>query len=178
MNENRPDYVQPALLAGAVAGCLSALPFLSLFNCACCLWILGAGAAAVYLMKKNVPGRLSSGDGALAGALAGIIAAVVQTIIGVPFRGMQLEISRRFLQRMSEFTKQMPDGWDTWLKRGSGPLAPAALLLGLLVTAVVFAAFGALGGVLGTALFNRSEPRTPDAPTPPPPTDESHIDAA
>ena len=44
MNPQRPEYLRPALIAGAVAGLLSGLPVVSAGNCICCLWIFGGAA--------------------------------------------------------------------------------------------------------------------------------------
>jgi len=158
--EKKADYLMPALIAGGAAGVLSAIPVVNLFNCICCLWIIGAGAAAVLILKRNTPRRLTTGDGALTGAATGIIAAVVQALVGIPFRGPNAAVSRRFLEVMSEFTRDMPSDWQAFAENQTGPLSPAFFLLGLLVSAAAFAVFGALGGVLGTALFQRSQPKT------------------
>ena len=42
--------LQPALYGGLLLGVLSALPIISLGNCACCLWVLAGGAMAAYLL--------------------------------------------------------------------------------------------------------------------------------
>jgi len=68
----------PALIGGAVAGFLSAIPF---FNCLCCIWIIGGAMLAAYLLAKDYPVALSAGDGALVGIFTGIIAAAVQAFV-------------------------------------------------------------------------------------------------
>jgi hypothetical protein len=166
MENNKIDYLTPALVCGGAAGVVSALPFLNLVNCLCCLWIVGASAAAVYLVSRRTPTGLKAGDGALTGVLTGVIAAVAETVVGLPLKGFNLAISKRFLEKMSEFAPEMPAGWDEWLSRTSGGFSPAFFLLGLFVTAAVFAVFGALGGVIGVSLFGR--PKTPVQPIRPP----------
>jgi hypothetical protein len=45
------ERTKAAVIGGAVAGVLSAIPILS--NC-CCLWAIGGGLLAVFLYAKNV----------------------------------------------------------------------------------------------------------------------------
>ncbi len=170
MTDRKPDYFGPALIAGGIGGVLSALPFVNFANCICCLWIVAAGAFAVYLLRKNTPGPITKSDAALTGAVAGLAAAVAKTLVGIPLRGFELAFSRRFLERFAELApSDMPSGWENWLDKGAGPLTPAFLILGLFLTAVVFAIFGALGGVIGASMFSRNEKQT--QPTPQPPAD-------
>lgn len=170
MTGTKPDYFGPALIAGGIAGALSAIPLINFANCLCCLWVVAAGALGVYLLKKNTTGPISKSDGALVGAVTGLVAAVAKTIVAIPLRGFDMAISRRFLDRLAELApSEMPAGWDKWLDQGAGPLTPAFLILGLFLTSIIFAAFGALGGVIGTALFSRTVRPAPPTNTPQPP---------
>lgn len=154
MNDKKQlDFLSPALIAGGIAGFVSAFPFLNLINCLCCLWIIFAAVLASYLLKKNSAIPLAAGDGALVGALTGVVAAVVQSFVSLPFRGLNLTISRRFLERMSQFTEDFPSGWEELLSRAGGPTTLPFFILGLFFTAAIFAVFGALGGVIGVSLF-------------------------
>jgi len=56
-------YLKAAALGGAAGGVLSALPGVNLCNCICCLWILGAGFLAVYLVQKWSAQSVSPGEG-------------------------------------------------------------------------------------------------------------------
>ncbi len=95
MNPQRPAYLRPALVAGAVAGLLAGLPIVSIGNCICCLWIVGGAVWAVKLLAEDTPVALTAGDGALVGALTGIVAAVVESIVSIPFRSFDPEQMRR-----------------------------------------------------------------------------------
>ncbi len=153
MNEQRPQMLTPALIGGAVAGVLSGLPFL---NCLCCFWIIGGAMLAAYLLAKDSPVSLKAGDGAVVGALAGISAAVVDSLIGIPLAGIQMAVGRRMFERLAEFAPEgMPSGWETWLDRSPGGVSVAMFFLRLFLSAVIFAAIGALGGVIGASLFGR-----------------------
>ncbi len=157
MNEQRPSMLAPALLGGAVAGILSGLPFL---NCLCCFWIIGGGMLAAYLLAKEAPVSLTSGDGAVVGALSGISAAVVDSLVGIPLRGLNLAVMRRMFERLAEFADEMPSGWENWLDRSAGGFSVAMFFLGLFLSAAVFAAVGTLGGIIGASLFGR-KPQPP-----------------
>jgi hypothetical protein len=157
MNEQRPQMFTPALIGGAVAGILSGLPFL---NCLCCFWIIGGAMLAAYLLAKDSPVSLKAGDGAVVGALAGISAAVVDSLISIPLAGIKLAVVRRMFERLSEFADEMPSGWETWLNRSAGGFSIAMFFLGLFLSAAIFAAVGALGGVIGASLFGR-KPQPP-----------------
>jgi len=146
----------PALVGGVTAGVLTAVPLL---GCLCCLWVVGGAMLAAYLLARNSPTSLSAGDGAIVGIFTGIIAACVDAIVSLPFQSMNEEVMRRFMEQFSQFTKEMPSGWEAWLERTSAGFSPAWFLLGLVVASIVFAAFGALGGIIGISLFGRK--RTP-----------------
>lgn len=161
MSDERPRMFVPALIGGAVAGVLSGLPFL---NCLCCLWIIGGAVLAAFLTAKESPVSLTAGDGAILGALTGISAAVVDSLVGLPLRGLNLAVMKRMMERLSEFAQDMPAGWENWLNRTTGGVSPAMFFLGLFISAAIFAAIGALGGILGVALFGKKKsPRPPAA---------------
>lgn len=149
----------PALIGGGVAGILSAVPFL---NCLCCLWIIGGAMLSAYLLAKDSPKALTSGDGAIVGAFAGFVAAVVDTFLSIPFHALNTEFIRRIMDRVAEFSEEMPSGWESWFEKGVGPISVAWFLLGLVISAVLFAALGALGGILGVALFGKKHPPSPE----------------
>jgi len=166
MSDQRPQMFVPALIGGVIAGVLSGVPFL---NCLCCLWIIGGAMLAAHLLARESPISLRAGDGAVVGVLTGIFAAVTDTLIGIPLRGVNQAIARRFMERLSEFAGEgMPSGWESWLGQDMPGPGPAWFLFGLLISAVIFAALGALGGVLGASLFGKKT-AAPPAPAPPPP---------
>ncbi len=171
MNQQKPEYLRPALVAGAIAGLLSGLPIIGAGNCVCCLWIVGGAAMAAKLLAKNTAGILTSSDGAVVGALTGIVAAVVDTIVKIPLQPFNMALARRIIDKVSEFSTEMPAGLDGFLDGGSGFLAPGWVLLGLFISAAVFTIMGVLGGIIGVSLFGRKNlPSVPPTapPTPPP----------
>jgi len=179
MDQRKPEYFKPALIAGAIAGFLSGLPFIGSANCLCCLWIVGGAAAAVKLLAKETPAALTSGDGAIVGMLTGIVAAVVDTLVSIPLRSFNLGLAQKIMDTASEMGGEMPAGLDGLFQSAAGPLSPGWFLLGLFMSSVLFAVFGALGGIVGVSLFVKKPARAvpPMAPptippaTPPGPTD-------
>ena len=180
MDQQKPAYLRPALIAGAVAGLLSGLPFIGAGNCICCLWIVGGAAMAVKLLAASTPGILKAGDGAIVGALTGIVAAVVEAVVSIPLRSFNMELARRIVEKASEIGGEMPANLDEMLN-GSGMTSPGWFLLGLFVSAAVFTVVGALGGIIGVSLFGKKAlPAAPPPPSPaaPPPAAPGPPDAA
>jgi hypothetical protein len=171
MNHQRPGMFMPALIGGVVAGVLTAVPFL---GCFCCLWIIGGAMLATYLMAKNSPISLTPGDGAIVGIFAGIVGAVVDAIVSIPFEAMNREVVQNFVEKFSQYLEDMPPGWQTWLDRAGARPSPAFFLLGLVISAAVFSALGALGGVIGAALFGKKKSLPPQGPGNEPPQNSGY----
>jgi len=177
MDQKKPEYLRPALIAGAVAGVLSGLPFVSSGNCLCCLWIVGGAVLAVNLLAKHTAGVLTSGDGAIVGAFTGIVAAVVDTLMSIPLRPFNMELANRVMRKVSEFGYDMPSNLDGYLDGGAGFTSPGFFLLGLFLTAAVFTVVGVLGGIIGVSILAKKKGR-PTPPTAPPSAPEVPSDAA
>jgi hypothetical protein len=156
----------PVLVGGAAAGLLSGVPWV---NCLCCLWILGGAALSVFLYAQAQPGSTSPGDGAVIGAFSGVVAAGVNTLLNIVFQSANLAFLRRVIERLSANMDNFPAEWRDWMSREPGPVSVAQLIVSFAFSAAVFAALGALGGILGASLFGkRSAGRPPDGPVPPP----------
>lgn len=175
MNAQKPEYFRPALIAGIVAGVLSGLPFIGAGNCLCCLWIVAGAAAAAKMLAAATPGLLKAGDGAIVGALTGIVAAVADAVVSIPLRSVNLGLAQRILDKAGQLGGQMPSGLNDILNQSGGAISAGWFLLGLFVSAAVFAVMGALGGIIGVSLFGKKAlPPGPAVPPPPPspgPTD-------
>ena len=161
----RASKVQPALLGGVVVGTLSALPVISMGNCACCLWVVLGGMVATYLLQQAQSAPVEAVDGAVTGLLAGLVGAVVGSLLAIPIQmlmgSMQGDLLRRVLdQSGNDMPPQMRDTLQSLTRGGVGG---ALLVAGFLMSLIVNAIFGALGGLLGTVLFK------PAVPPPPPP---------
>jgi hypothetical protein len=163
MTQQRPGPFMPALVGGAAAGVLTSIPFL---GCFCCLWIIGGAMLSAHLYAKNSPASLTSGDGAIVGIFAGIVAAVVTSVLSLPLQAINREFARKFMDQVSQWFQKMPSEWDAWLQRSARGTTLAMFLFGLVVSAAVFAVFGALGGVIGTSLFGKKKTPPPQGAPP------------
>jgi hypothetical protein len=179
MDHQKPEYFRPALIAGAIAGLLSGLPFIGAGNCLCCLWIVGGAAIAARLLAGQTAALLTAGDGAIVGALAGIVAAVVDTLVKIPFQRFNLELAQQFLDRVSDMGGGMPSGLEGLIGGTTGVLSPGWTILGLFFSAAVYAVVGAIGGIIGVSLFKRKAvPQPPTAPPPPSAPPQGPTDAS
>ena len=158
MEKQKPGMFVPALIGGAAAGVLSGVPLLS---CFCCLWIIGGAMLSAYLLSKDSPVALKAGDGAIVGIFAGIVAAVTNAHISIPLYALNREFFYKIMEMLAEYTDEMPAGWENLMERGTGAGISAFFLVNLLFSALVFAALGALGGLIGMSLFGK-KPTSPD----------------
>jgi hypothetical protein len=152
MDNQKSAMFSAALIGGAGAGVLSGIPIVS---CLCCLWIIGGAMLAAYLLAKDSPVVLTAGDGAIVGVFTGIVAVVVQAIISFLFRPVNREFFRRMMERFAEYAEEMPPGFESFFEDGSTQTSVPLFLIGILVSAIVFAALGALGGIIGISLFGK-----------------------
>ncbi len=160
MNTERPSMLVPALVGGGLAGLFSAIPFL---NCLCCLWIISGALLSSYLLAKDSKVNLGAGDGAIVGIFSGIVAAVVHAFVNIPFQAINIRFARRFFEVLGQYAENVPSNLNSWLEQRPGGLTPPLFFMGLLFSSVIFAAFGALGGVIGISLFGRK--KTPSQQT-------------
>ena len=103
-----PERFQPALWGGLFIGVLSALPFVNLGNCCCCLWVILGGVLATYLRQQNTPFQLQASEGALLGLVAGAIGGVIGQVLSIPLEMMMGPLQQEFIQRMLENNPDLP----------------------------------------------------------------------
>ena len=161
MNQNQ---LQPVVFGGLFIGVLSALPVVSLGNLCCCLWVVGGGMLAAYLLQRDRSEPLALGEGALCGALAGGAGAVVYVAVSIPIGIVTAPFQRRMMEFMMNSqgdvppeVREMIEGFGT-----EGVIAGAAI--GFVFMAIAGMVFSGLGGLLGALLFRTSPPAPPYAP--------------
>jgi hypothetical protein len=143
------NKLKPALLGGLIVGVLSAIPFI---NYCCCIWSIGGGALAAFLYIKSSPTPVKMGDGAMVGGLAGVVGGIIYLILGLP---IALVFGMAAMQdSLNRSGVQLPI---------SGFLL---MIVAAIVGAIILAVLATLGGVIGTAIF---EKRKGDGTAPPPP---------
>jgi len=152
MDNQKSAMFSSALIAGAVAGVLSGIPFV---NCLCCLWIIGGGMLAAHLLAKNSPVALSAGDGAIVGVFTGIVAAVIRAFVNIPFHSFNIEFLKKMAESLADYGGEMPSGFEGFFEGGATQVTVAGFLIGLMVSAVILSGLGALGGIIGASLFGK-----------------------
>lgn len=160
-----PNRVKAAAIGGAAAGLASSIPIVEFLNLACCALIVGGALLAVYLALRNEPPTENPplGDGAAIGALSGAFAAVVGAIVSIPFALIAGEAGDAGASAIQDFLESddgaaiegpLRDFLEYLAGSGEGILL-GGFLIGFGFSLVLYTIFGALGGVLGAAIFNR-----------------------
>ncbi len=164
--------LRPAIIGGVVMGLLSGLPYVSLGNVACCLWVVLGGALATYLYIRQSPTPVDMGEGALLGLLAGVFGMVVRLIVGVPIAimtGYPVEHTIiNLMERMNpEQAERYRQGIEALMTRPFFEQFFASIFsLGTLLIFIITVVFALVGGLVAVPLF---EKRKTDAGPPPPP---------
>lgn len=153
---------QPALLGGLFIGVLSSLPVVSL---CCCLWVIAGGVLTAYLQQQNRTEPLEAGEAALGGLLAGFIGALIAVGVTAIFAlSGDMEAQLRSAIEGMQIPLDVRDRMDAFIQ------GPALILLIATVSLPVYAVFGMLGALLGSAIFRKKTPPAgPVAPAPAPP---------
>jgi hypothetical protein len=154
--------LQPVLLGGVFIGVLSALPVIGIANC-CCLWVIGGGALAAYLVQQNQPTAITVADGAVVGLLAGLIGGVIWSLLSIPLAMAVRQFTGPFLERLVRSNSDMPPEMQDFLESWSSGGAVSVLfrVISMFITIVVSTVFAMLGGILGAAIFKKGAPPSP-----------------
>jgi hypothetical protein len=155
---------QPALLGGLFIGVLSSLPVIGIANC-CCLWVILGGMLTTYLQQQNTPTPIETSAAALSGLIAGALGGVISSIGGmIALRVAGGAEAQQAIEQMLGNIPNMPPESAEWVR--SLMQGPGVALVSLAITVPVYAVFGMLGALLGTAFFRKKV--TPDTPVGPP----------
>ena len=145
-------------------GVLSALPLVYFGNACCCLWVVGGGLIAAYLVQQNQATPITPADGALVGLLAGLIGACVQFVVKIPIDFLMAPLEQAMLQRLLD-SATLPPEWRDILERSSARNAEASLafqivarVAGLMFWLFIGAIFSTLGGLIGAMIFRKDTP--------------------
>ena len=153
-----PAKLQPALFGGLFIGVLSALPIINLGNCLCCMWVIGGGALAVYLMQQNYPFALQGADAALVGLLAGLIGGALDGLLVIPLALAFGPTEQRIIQRALESSQDVPPEVRSMFDHlATGGVLGVMAIVGVFIRAIVFGVIAMLGGLLGLALFKKKD---------------------
>ena len=158
------NKLKPALIGGVLLGLLSVIPFVNSLNVCCCLWAILGGMLASYLYVKNSPTPATPGDGAMIGALAGVIGAIISLILGIPISYAMGPTMRNLLLGIVEnLDRQQAELMRRQLEASGDSIVP--VIINALILAVLLFVFSVIGGLIGTAIFEKRK----GGPVPPPP---------
>ena len=152
-----PSKLQPAFWGGLFIGVLSALPFVSMVNFCCCLWVIAGGVLTSYLLQERMLTPITAGDGAIGGLLAGAIGAVIVAVIGLGFVAVS---GNQFAQALDQVLSQgqVPPEAAQFVEQFRAWPGWAWWLLSSALTLIVYPLFSMLGALLGVAIFRRNVP--------------------
>jgi hypothetical protein len=135
-------FFKAAGIGGAIGGVASAIPLINWLNCCFCLLNMGGAVLAVHFYLKEFPNeRLNNSDAALCGGMAGVVAGVIASVLGLL---MNLLLGT-FIA--SIYASLPPDLASKLAMQSSFGI------IGIPVNAIIYGAFGALGGFLAMQLF-------------------------
>jgi len=147
---NAKNLLIAALVGGVVTEVLTNVPIISLLGCILCLSFWVGPLLAVWLYRR-LQGEVTLGQATGIGALAGVIAGVIGFILSFA----HLSGMSSFVNGLRPFlSAQDMQGVETAL---SGPMLIGFNLVGVLVTIL----FGAIGGLIGGAIFKKRAQQTP-----------------
>ncbi len=153
------DFLQPALTGGMFLGLLSSLPLISIGNALCCMWVLGGGAIAAFLVSKQRPSGITYGDGAFAGVLSGLFGAIIATIVSIPVRIISTRMFAEQQRALEEAFKDMPnlDGpiKELFMRMASPEVSVVVVSFTFFMNLLVFSLFAMIGGILMVAILDK-----------------------
>jgi len=158
---------QQSIFIGAVVTGVLSTSYLSFINTICCLGVIIGGVVAVQQYTRRTGQAIESGDGAVIGALAGVGGAVFGSLLDVALRPINLDstsisqgMMEQWMQSMEGQQGMSPEMMQQFQGGGGGIMM---FVVGLGFSVVLYAAFGAIGGALGTAFFGEEAgPSTDD----------------
>jgi hypothetical protein len=140
------------ILGGLIGGVLSIIPGLNILNSLFCILGMAGVVLALWMyLRTNPQDSVSVGESAGFGAMAGALAGLLSGAVTMAFFGGTM---------LDSILDNLPSDQAGALA-AAGVGTAAVGIFAVIVSMVVFAAFGALGGILGMQLFFRSRIRKP-----------------
>lgn len=151
-----PSLTKPALMAGVLLGVLSAMPYV---NTCCLLWVAGAGVLAVYFLRTETTGLISSGTGASLGLLTGLFGSLVWQFLEMLVRLVsgpeEMRQAQEEIGRIEGLPPEFVEALEKAMEFMSDPLDPIFIIFSLLTKLILCGILTTLGGVLGAYLFGK-----------------------
>ena len=150
--------IRSAALGGVFIGVLSALPFVSVVNGCCCLWVIAGGVLTSYLLQERSATAIDAGGAAVSGLQAGMVGAIVAAVLGAAVTFLTGGGAEQLDQMpRGDLPPQIAEMFDRFRE-----LPAAVWYVGpFLAYIIIFPIFSTLGALLGVALFKRNPPPPP-----------------
>lgn len=120
------------------------------------MWVWGSSILAVFLYRQfNSAGpALSVSQGAILGVVTGVIGALIGALVEAVFASSSLAGAFEMM-RSQEALRPAVDTYLQMIKGGGYPI------VGMLINLILYAGFGAVGGLIATALIWKAPPPNP-----------------
>jgi hypothetical protein len=153
---NTRAFLLATLISGVVMGLLGGLPLISALNCVLCMWVWLSAILAVMLYRnfEGTKPKVTPSQGALLGLVSGVIGAFIVWLISLLTRNVAMSY---IAQMLSATGTNIP---DSLLRTG-------ASIFSLFFDLVLYAIFGAVGGLIGAAIFKGPAPAPMSTTVPP-----------
>lgn len=145
--DNKQHYLPWVAIWGAVFGVISGIP---LVNCCCFLWFPVAGLLAVMNIANKANVTIPFAEGAVVGLLTGLIAGVISGVFGGAISAASGSAMLDFYRTLPNIP---PEALAQMESQFSNPMA--AFFQSCCLYTVVGPAFGAIGGLIGSAIFKK-----------------------
>jgi len=157
---NPQSLLRPALIGGVLLGIFSSLPFVGLFNCVCCAWVIGGGMLAAHLYVKDSPVPVTLGRGVTLGLATGVVGTLASALFEVPLYLLMNKSGVNMLEQAQERISKLPgipaETRELFQKMSNQPDVVAMIFaFGLVFMLVLYCLFAVLGSTIGVALFEK-----------------------
>jgi hypothetical protein len=157
---NIKNLLISAAIGAMIITAMANVPILNLVNCLLCVGFWAGAILAVWLYRR-FEGSVSLGQGVAIGAVTGLLAGVLGFALSfVGAAGVEAMFNGAVAILPPEATVDMDEATMEFI---TGPGAILLNLVGVLVNII----FGALGGLIGGAIFRPKTPAAPAAPAVP-----------
>ncbi len=163
-NDTHPEKTQSILLGGLVVGLLST-SYLGLINMACCAGVIIGAVVTVWHYTDTYELTIKAGEGASLGAMAAVVGGLIAMVLNFILVKMGIRADQAIAEFMLErFRENMPpEQYEEAIEQLNQPVTIGTYLKSQWYGAslIIYAVFGAIGGVIGAALFKKG-PEAPD----------------
>jgi hypothetical protein len=145
--DNKQHYLPWVAIWGAVFGVISGIP---LVNCCCFLWFPVAGLLAVMNIANKANVTVPFAEGAVVGLLTGLIAGVISGMFSGALGAAGGSALVDFYRGLPNITPEVMAQIEAQYSNPAATFFQSCCMF-----TVVGPAFGAIGGLIGSAIFKK-----------------------